>query len=267
MKALRNGRLLKMMICIVHIAMLRWHSFVPALAVSSLLLMLLEHQRVRRITQLLETANNHQATACRRSLTLYLAFVDVSFVAASLSILPDRHTVPDMILSALRECCMLFGILIYMSMPLSEALGVAKDDQDDNRRDMRLVAIFPALLAMLVFPLVWHDATFASFAGGSLHLYLFGLCKVAMILSYQWFQSTFANDDRSDSTHDHDTSDWMSERVKAVPKVLRFAKTTSFKDDHRLRPLPRAVDPREAPPAWLIGCIDCEFDFDEMDLV
>ena len=69
-------------------------------------------------------------------------------------------------------------------MPLSEALGVAKDDQDDSR-DMRLVAIFPALLAMLVFPLVWHDATFASFAGGSLHLYLFGLCKVAMILSYQ----------------------------------------------------------------------------------
>ena len=106
-------------------------------------------------------------------------------MAASLSILPDRHTLPDMILSALRECCMLFGILIYMSMPLSEALGLAKDDQDDNRRDMRLVAIFPALLAMLVFPLVWHDATFASFAGGSLHLYLFGLCKVAMILSYQ----------------------------------------------------------------------------------
>lgn len=266
MKALRNGRLLKMMICIVHIAMRRWHSFVPALAVSSLLLMLLEHQRVRRITQLLERANNHQAAACRRSLTLYLALVDVSFMAASLSILPDRHTVPDMILSALRECCMLFGILIYMSMPLSEALGVAKDDQDDSR-DMRLVAIFPALLAMLVFPLVWHDATFASFAGGSLHLYLFGLCKVAMILSYQWFQSTFANDDRSDhSPHDHDASGWRSERAKAVPKVLRFAKTTSFKDEY-LRPLPRAVDLREAPPAWLIGCIDCEFDLDEMDLV
>eukprot|EP00435_Cladocopium_sp_Y103_P036210 s922_g9.t1 len=271
--ALRNGRLLKMMICIVHIAMLRWHSFVPALAVSSLLLMLLEHQRVRRITQLLDSANNDQATACRRSLTLYLALVDVSFVAASLSILPDRHTLPDMILSALRECCMLFGILIYMSMPLSKALGVAKDDQDDSR-DLRLVAIFPALLAMLVFPLVWHDATFASFAGGSLHLYLFGLCKVAMILSYQWFQSTFAHDDRSDHSH-HNASGWTGWRsehaVKAVPKTskaLRFAKTKqSLKDDHRLRPLPRAVDLREAPPAWLIGCIDCEFDFDEMDLV
>lgn len=132
----------------------------------------------------LASLSSCEAAACRRSLTLYLALVDVSFMAASLSILPDRHTVPDMILSALRECCMLFGILIYMSMPLSEALGVAKDDQDDSR-DMRLVAIFPALLAMLVFPLVWHDATFASFAGGSLHLYLFGLCKVAMILSYQ----------------------------------------------------------------------------------
>ena len=50
-------------------------------------------------------------------------------------------------------------------------------------------------------------------------------------MSPRWFQSTFANDDRSDSTHD--ASGWRSERVngvKAVPKVLRFAKTTSFKE-------------------------------------
>ena len=113
---------------------------------------------------------------------MYLCLVDVAFIAASLSILPERHTLPDMILSALRECCMLVGILIYMSMPLSEALGMSC--KDDTRRDLlRLVAIFPALLAMLVFPLVWHDAT--AF-GGNLHCYLFGLCKVAMILSYQW---------------------------------------------------------------------------------
>ena len=41
-------------------AMLRWHSFIPALAISSLLLMLLEHQRIRRIYQLLEGANSSQ---------------------------------------------------------------------------------------------------------------------------------------------------------------------------------------------------------------
>ena len=27
-----------------------------------------------------------------------------------------------------------------------------------------------------------------------------------------------------------------------------------WQDNHRLRPLPRAVDLRAAPPAWLIGC-------------
>ena len=115
----------------------------------------------------LASLSSCEAAACRRSLTLYLALVDVSFMAASLSILPDRHTVPDMILSALRECCMLFGILIYMSMPLSEALGVAKDDQDDSR-DMRLVAIFPALLDPQIAGSGWIPEIFQiqRFVGG-----------------------------------------------------------------------------------------------------
>ena len=88
------------------------------------------------------------------------------------------HTLLDMILSALRECCMLMAILIYMAMPLPTVLG------HSNRKDRcswTLAAIFPALLAMLVFPVVRHDAICA----GNLHCYLFGLCKVAMILSYQ----------------------------------------------------------------------------------
>ena len=121
---------------------------------------------------------NLEATACRKSLSVYVCLVNVAFVAAGLSVLPQRHTLLDMILSALRECCMLMAILIYMAMPLPTVLG------HSNRKDRcswTLAAIFPALLAMLVFPVVRHDAICA----GNLHCYLFGLCKVAMILSYQ----------------------------------------------------------------------------------
>ena len=218
--------------------------------------MLLEHQRIRRIYQLLEGANSSQATACRKSLSVYVCLVNVAFVAAGLSVLPQRHTLLDMILSALRECCMLMAILIYMAMPLPTVLG------HSNRKDRcswTLAAIFPALLAMLVFPVVRHDAICA----GNLHCYLFGLCKVAMILSYQWFQSIFADSTLSTSmtsstskptTSSLSNGGWRSERLKGS-KVLRFATMKSSKDEHL----------REAPPAWLFGCID--IDLDEMDLV
>ncbi len=120
--------------------------------------------------------NVSKATACRKSLSVYVCLVDIAFIAAGLSVLPQRHTLLDMILSALRECCMLMAILIYMAMPLPTVLGHRKD-----RSSWTIAAIFPALLAMLVFPVVRHDAICA----GNLHCYLFGLCKVAMILSYQ----------------------------------------------------------------------------------
>ena len=123
--------------------------------------------------------NVSEATACRKSLSVYVCLVDIAFIAAGLSVLPQRHTLLDMILSAPRECCMLMAILIYMAMPLPTVLGHSFDRKD--RSSWTIAAIFPALLAMLVFPVVRHDAICA----GNLHCYLFGLCKVAMILSYQ----------------------------------------------------------------------------------
>ena len=56
-QALRNVRILTTMVCLLDLAMLRWHSFIPGLTISALVLMLLEHRRVGQTFRLLESAS------------------------------------------------------------------------------------------------------------------------------------------------------------------------------------------------------------------
>lgn len=87
---------------------------------------------------------------------------------------------------------------------------------------------------MLGFLLAW--------AAVSSYYCIFGICKVAMMLSFQWFQAAV-------STPTVSASGWRSDAKLGVGGTIRRRSGRS-----------RRSRPDEAPPAWLIGCIDCEFD-------
>ncbi|CAK9055088.1 unnamed protein product [Durusdinium trenchii] len=103
-QALRNVRILTTMVCLLDLAMLRWHSFIPGLTISALVLMLLEHRRVGQTFRLLESASQ-EAALCRRCLKIYLLLVDIAFLAAG---------------------CMLVAVVLYVAMPLPVALEECK---------------------------------------------------------------------------------------------------------------------------------------------
>ncbi|CAK9054720.1 unnamed protein product [Durusdinium trenchii] len=111
-QALRNVRILTTMVCLLDLAMLRWHSFIPGLTISALVLMLLEHRR--------------EAALCRRCLKIYLLLVDIAFLAAGMSSILVRDRLLDFVFCTLAAGCMLVAVVLYVAMPLPVALEECK---------------------------------------------------------------------------------------------------------------------------------------------
>ncbi|CAK9055087.1 unnamed protein product [Durusdinium trenchii] len=124
-QALRNVRILTTMVCLLDLAMLRWHSFIPGLTISALVLMLLEHRRVGQTFRLLESASQ-EAALCRRCLKIYLLLVDIAFLAAGMSSILVRDRLLDFVFCTLAAGCMLVAVVLYVAMPLPVALEECK---------------------------------------------------------------------------------------------------------------------------------------------
>mmetsp|Transcript_122775 Transcript_122775/g.292032 ORF Transcript_122775/g.292032 Transcript_122775/m.292032 type:complete len:287 (-) Transcript_122775:82-942(-) len=174
-------------------------------ALVSTCLTMVEHQRVRRLSVLLEgrlrgdrTPDESQLAAVHRSLqclSVYSRLMDVAFPGVLL-LVPFNLERPVMHYgcTALVVAAMVSGVLSYANMPLSLAAGHEDDELGEwAARHARLrfkawciIALhFVLPTAAAVHHFAWLDVTGR----------LFGLCEVSAILSYQLFLAWFATDD------------------------------------------------------------------------
>ncbi|CAE7527355.1 unnamed protein product [Symbiodinium pilosum] len=178
-------------------------AFIGALVAACLTMV--EHHRVRRLTQLLEarlrgdrTPAESQVAAVQRSmqcLSIYSRLMDVAFPGVLL-LVPFNLERPLMHYgcTALVVASMVSGVLCYANMPLSAAAG----DEDDElgqwaQRHARLR--FKAWCIIALHFVLPTTAAVHHFAWLDVTGRLFGLCEVSAILSYQLFLAWFATDD------------------------------------------------------------------------
>mmetsp|Transcript_65123 Transcript_65123/g.155493 ORF Transcript_65123/g.155493 Transcript_65123/m.155493 type:complete len:277 (-) Transcript_65123:264-1094(-) len=164
-------------------------------------LMMVEHQRVRQLTNLLRHAagSPEAVQKCLQSLAVYSRLMDVAFPGVLL-LVPFNLERPVMHYgcTALVVSSMVAGVVAYAWMPLSAAAGLSSEEPADELQEwakrhehlkwkagaiIALHFVLPAAAAVHHF--AWLDATGR----------LFGLCEVSAILSYQLFLAWFATDD------------------------------------------------------------------------